>query len=994
LGGLDSKRSTVPEGDLPPDVRDALANPSMRLDRYVLVKELGRGAMGAVFRAYDLTIRRYVAIKVLLQTGSLREEELHRFRREATAAGKLHHPGIVQVHDLGKHQGRPFIVMELVDGEGLDAILKRGPLDRARAIAVVHDVALALAHAHGQGVTHRDVKPANVLVDREGRLRLTDFGVARDLLSSSGGTRTGELVGTPLYMSPEQAVGDTKWHGPHTDVYALGALLHRVIAGIEPFADSASLPALIARVRREAPPALGSGSDALDGLAERCLAKDPAARPTAADVAKALEEHRAPATVATPPPDVPRDPSPVAAIAGVVVLALGVAGAITFAAWPKEPAPPSAPAPSSATPSPPPVAAAPPPGPPKRDVPAIPDLCQGFLASEKKKMKLVSVWGSYEWKKSGMTGSIAFTPDGRRLVTSGWEALVVWDSETGRELRVLRADNRRSASCALTGDGKRAIEGLSDGSVVLHDLESARPEPVLVGKHDERALGVAIAKDGARAVSSGPDGKLKVWRLRDRSSTLVREIEGIKSWCLPVAISTDGHQGASGRQDGSIQLWDLESGTLVRTFVGHQNVVSGVALSADGRRLLSCSEDGTLRVWDARTGEPLFTSPAYWGRNLAIALAPDGRTALASVWSRGNDFAPRLWDLEGFAEVGKLEGPEWFATSLCFSPDGSRAASAGQDSAIRVWDVATRKDVRSLPPGHGDGVSAVAFSPDGKLVLTGSVDHTVRLWEVATGRELRTFTGHGAIVTSLAWHRDGRRFVSSSGDGTLRVWETDGGRVRVLRAGGAGCAWARWVDDGRGIVSADRDGAVRSWDVESGKELATKGQRAPLRSLAVSSDDRLAITTCEDQSVVIWGLAKGGGLEPLSTLDVSASKDAAHVAFAGGNKTVVTTHLDGSIQFHDLEQGTSRRVAAHRAGEDWLVITVAASPDGRRAVTAGATDRKVILWDVATASPIDQLDLASSTDHISSLEFAPDGKGFVAGTARGVVMRFALEERR
>ncbi len=264
--------------DLPDEVRRAAADPQRVVGRYVLIEELGRGGMGVVWRAWDVSLKRAVAMKTLLETGTASDEaRWHRFRREAQAAARLHHPGIVAVHEVGEHLGHPFIVMELVEGPDLETKLRGEPMPPLRVAALVAAIARALEHAHAEGIVHRDVKPENVIVDRDGEPHLTDFGLARQVEGASRLTRTGQVLGTPSYMAPEQAgFGDGKIV-PATDVYALGGLLYRALVGRPPFEgeNAVNLVRQVLFDEPQAPDAIREGLHPdLSTIALRCLEKE------------------------------------------------------------------------------------------------------------------------------------------------------------------------------------------------------------------------------------------------------------------------------------------------------------------------------------------------------------------------------------------------------------------------------------------------------------------------------------------------------------------------------------------------------------------------------------------------------------------------------------------------------------------------------------------------------------------------------------------------
>ncbi|GAA2153449.1 serine/threonine-protein kinase [Actinomadura napierensis] len=258
--------------------------------RYRLTGELGRGGMGVVWRARDETLNRDVAVKELLlpreTSEAHRELAAQRAVREARAAARLRHPGIITVHDVVLADGRPWIVMELLSGRSLDKLVKQdGPLRPPRAAAFGIGVLEALHAAHKRGVLHRDVKPANVFLRDDGRTVLTDFGIA-SLTGDAPLTRPGALIGSPAYMAPERIRGEPA--GPPSDLWSLGATLYALVEGRTPFARSTSAGTLSAVLTES--PALPQRAGPLAGLLLRLLTNDPAERPTAAQTLDELAE--------------------------------------------------------------------------------------------------------------------------------------------------------------------------------------------------------------------------------------------------------------------------------------------------------------------------------------------------------------------------------------------------------------------------------------------------------------------------------------------------------------------------------------------------------------------------------------------------------------------------------------------------------------------------------------------------------------------------------
>jgi eukaryotic-like serine/threonine-protein kinase len=282
--------------------RSAAADGRRLGDRYRLEALLATGGMGEVWAARDLLLGRAVAVKVLggALAGDGRAAE--RLRREARAAARLEHPGIARVLDLGEHDGRPYLVMELLEGESLDARIGRaGPMAPAEAARVVAAVADALEAAHRAGVVHRDVKPGNVFLTAAGEVKVLDFGIAS--AAGEAALTTGDLIGTAAYLAPERVLGHRAT--PAADVYALGVVLYELLAGRRPFEAGSDIELAMAHVNAHPPP-LGLVAPAtpssLVAACEQAMAKDPAARPRSADAFAALLRHPAPAPTSAPAP--------------------------------------------------------------------------------------------------------------------------------------------------------------------------------------------------------------------------------------------------------------------------------------------------------------------------------------------------------------------------------------------------------------------------------------------------------------------------------------------------------------------------------------------------------------------------------------------------------------------------------------------------------------------------------------------------------------------
>jgi len=266
-----------------------------RFGDYELLEELGRGGMGVVYRARQISLQREVAVKMILRGQLASRADLDRFRSEAEAAARLDHPGIVPVYEVGDVDGRPYFSMKYIDGDTLAQRLALGPLPPREAARILVDVARAIHFAHERGVLHRDLKPSNILLDRSSRPHVTDFGLAKQISDAGSLTRTGAVLGTPAYMAPEQAAGARGQVGPPSDVYSLGVILYHMLTGRPPFQAASPVDTVLMVLEQDPVPPrmLNPKADRdLEMIALRCLQKPTDLRyPTASALADDLEAY-------------------------------------------------------------------------------------------------------------------------------------------------------------------------------------------------------------------------------------------------------------------------------------------------------------------------------------------------------------------------------------------------------------------------------------------------------------------------------------------------------------------------------------------------------------------------------------------------------------------------------------------------------------------------------------------------------------------------------
>jgi WD40 repeat protein/serine/threonine protein kinase len=992
--------STAPEATRP----DSVAGLPRRFGEFELQKQLGIGGMGVVYLAYEESADRKVALKLIRLdrlehlTPEQRHEWLARFRTEGQSAARLRHENIVTVHQVGTVDDTPFYSMAYIEGQDLDKLRLEGPLPNARAAAYIEQVARAVQFAHDHGILHRDLKPLNILVDADDRPYVADFGLAKWTEAVEGPTHSGQVLGSPPYMSPEQAT-DAASVTALSDVYSLGATLYALLTGRPPF-QAASVAETLHQLRAQEPVAprlLNSAIDRdLEIIVMQCLRKDCTRRyPIAAALADDLQAYRETRPIKARPVGKRekiwlygrRHPAR-AAVALTCIIAMMLAGSLIaslayteqqqkqldFQTNAKEEADNRA-----------------------KTENALRAIAEDNHELAEKYLYLNrTLLARYAWDQDELMRArelLALCPKERR----NWEWHYLQPLCDSAILSI-KGDYGSLRRGSFTPDGKYLITrwnhlGAEVTNVVKYDAVSGREVKRLVFTNE--SVG-DVSSDGKRLVTSKRDSGYRPDRIFVYDLETRRNLLSIKTSFLPLALSPSGNLLGLVKEDEKLaSIIAVETGKELMAFkystsAPSLNSLPNMTFSPNADKVVLEDRNGPATVWDTKTGHHLFSLERP---SLYVDFSPDGRrlvvresqylhfydactgknirTLPAEGWDRvvfssdGKFVAtpePRhrvtMYDAESGFVARSFKGNTSRVWDVAFDPQNKRLASFSEDGTIRLWDLNTFSNgvfvATSLPtPDNPVGSAVYSISEDGRMLATTN-GSKIALWDVGELRKLKEIESYAPRINQVALCGNNKLLAMGSADGTLKVWDLSRDEEVFARRN-------------LGNTDETQGGVLRVALSRQGKRIA-----------AVVRSER---TEGWEPIVQMWDLDTGRELNRFSGAAVAFSPEGSHIAIGGGSAGVWWNRGKDYVPYSRGEGGV--RVREIDSGR--VVLTLAGPWSGPMVFSGDGSCLAVggRIWDVRSDRIL--YELQRQDEQLTSISFSPDGTRIAAVFRNGRV---------
>lgn len=940
---------------------------------YEIKNEIARGGMGVVYHACQKSLGRDVALKMILSGELAGDHEVARFHSEAESAATLDHPYIVPIYEVGQHEQQHYFSMGLIVGPSLSSVLRDGPMDQHAAVRLIQKIAEAIDYAHDKGIIHRDLKPANILLDENGDPHVTDFGLAKRTSSAAELTSTGQVLGTPAYMPPEQARGETDKIGPPSDIYSLGAILYSTLAGRPPHAAASAVETLRQVVEVE-PLSVRSLNPStpkdLETICQKCLDKDPSRRyQTAGALADELGRFlRGEPIHARPISRIERawrwsrrHPAFAALSAAVIFLTatLAIGGpvtAITQSKLRKLAQFNQRRAETLAT--------------RERESREQVEVSRAELAAQNDRSdhalyaRTISL-AHQQWESGNLISAedlLASLPTSER----GFEWHYV-DSLLHRELHRFATPLGNPRLAAITADNQHLIvsEKGSNPKLSLYQFGSHQP----IETHDVAVI--AINREGSKAAVVEATNLRRLKLIDPISGNVISEFDIDNGITDRASLGgPNDSRLAVAFNDQTVRVLDMNSGKeLINIKERNRRRIHPIAMSPDGKTLAwRRSDDGVLEIRDAMDGDTIFSGfSSALATDFPVAYSPDSKRLVV-----GDVGAARIVRATDGQTIGFLDGLKGSTLSVNFSPDGNRIVATCEDGIVRVYDATEYRLLTKLighRAGSVYGIYFATFDSSGNRIISCGADGDVKVWDAwcgdravaafgsgqshlgkpAPSQQVGYLTGFKDRVEGLQLSKDGERVFAASRDRSVRVFDSQNGNL--IR---------KWDDLNESLSSIDHDfhtgmvvvgggsitdkqpGGVIALDFDSGKELwRFEDTNGPIADLKIFDEGKRVAVGVGSQAITTGELfvldATDGELvwksqavsAPVIDLDVSA--DGSRIVSVGQNP---------GIDLHEAESGEWQG----RCG-DKRYYAVALNESGDLMAT-GSLDWNVSLFDL------------------------------------------------
>ena len=980
----------------------------------------GKGNFGIVYKAWDKKLSRTVAIKLFKPDVYANDQVKERMVREARNAAQLTHQNIVQIYAIEADQAlTPYFVCQFIDGCTLTNYLKQ-PITFVESAELMVKISNAVGYAHKNRVIHRDLKPSNIMIDHLGEPYITDFGLSRNEEDNTI-TRNGEILGTPEYMSPQQASGAR--HDYRTDIYSLGVILYRLLTGKVPFTSDTLITTLQKVIQEEpqAPSSLNSHiPNSLENICLKAMAKEPERRYASTyELAEDLNRYLAGVPTIAQQAGVflrgwlwcRRNPR-VAMLGGIVsllltLIAVGSTGALFFINEARDKAVESQGKAENAA----------------LEVQRhlyISDINlakQAWDAGNIRRMRELlnrhfpndgskDIRGFdwfYLWRISHLeqlllrphadgVSSAGYSNNGKIFVSNGLERTIkVWDAYERRVINTLTPKYGRNFASTISPDSTMLAYG-NGSRITLWNLEK-NEEMISFRGHKDSVLSMSFSPNGELLASGSgnDDPTIKLWSLSNKQIEQV--LHGHEDSILAIQFSPTGELLVSGGADNYIKLWKRQETSkkwyLWKTFESHGERVTSIAFSPDGHYFASGSYDYTIKIWNVmemynQSLYPISILGEHTGNVECLDYSPDGQMLASGSSNR----SIKLWDLKNHSEMATIKGHEGAVRTVIFSPNGESLLSGGLDGTIRFWNIdrvnrGIEKEL--ILQKQQKGVTGLEFSQDGRILAIGYGSPfqpgEIILWDLFKGQIIKSRQELIGGVSSIALSPSGKLIALGRYDGRIHTLNTDSLDNEHKFKGHAGRVTSiSFSPDGGTLVSGGYDKSVKIWTLQGhgttpDLKISLK-QEGKVQCLAFSPNRKLMAAGGDDKTITLLGTKSydnpmkfihwGEGIRCLS--------------FSPDSQTIAAGSSDASIRVRNTIKGG--KAAVYR-GHTQEVKSVIFSADGATLIS-GSSDQTIKFWDVKNGQ--ERLTLTGIDAAIQTLALSSDGKTLAAGTVDGRVI--------